>query len=47
MKRYVETQAECETDHEGDNDADIEFIRITPSHPRERLKRKVAKIKYF
>ena len=47
MKKNVETQTESETDHEGDNDADIEFIKITPSHPRERLKRKVAKIKYL
>ena len=28
------------------NESDIEFLRITPLHPRERLKRKAAKINY-
>ena len=42
MKKTVETQKECETD----SDSDIEFVRITPLHPREHLKRKAAKINY-
>ena len=42
MKKTVGTQTECETDDE----SDIEFVRITPLHPRERLKIKVAKIYY-
>ena len=42
MKNTVETQTECETDEK----SDIEFVRITPLHPRECLKRKVAKINY-
>ena len=42
MKKTVETQAECEIDGK----CDIEFARITSLHPRERLKRKVAKISY-
>ena len=42
MKKTVVTQRECETDDE----SDIEFVRITPLHPREGLKRKVAKINY-
>ena len=42
MKKSVETQTKCETD-----DKNItEFVRITPLHPREHLKRKVAKINY-
>lgn len=36
----VETQAKCETESECGNDADIEFIRKIPHHPRGRLKRK-------
>ena len=42
MKKTVVTQRERETDDE----SDIEFVRITPLHPREGLKRKVAKINY-
>ena len=42
MKNTVETQTECETDDK----SDFEFVRITPLHPRECLKRKVAKINY-
>ena len=42
MKKTVETQTECETDDK----IDIEFVRISPLHPRERLKRKVEKINY-
>ena len=42
MKKTVETQIECATDDE----KDIEFVRITSLHPREHLKRKVAKINY-
>ena len=42
IKKTVETQAECKTDDE----SDIEFVRITSLHPRERLKRKVVKINY-
>ena len=42
MKKTVVTQRECETD----NKSDIEFVRIIPLHPREGLKRKVAKINY-
>ena len=42
MKKTVETQTQCETYGE----SDIEFVRITPLHPRECLKRKVAKINY-
>ena len=46
--KTVETQTECETESESGNDADIEFIRKIPLHPRERLKRKqeAAKFKY-
>ena len=40
MKNTVETQTKCETDDK----SDIEFVRITPWHPRECLKWKVAKI---
>ena len=43
MKKIVETQRECETDDE----SDIKFVRITPLHTRERLKRKVEKINYL
>ena len=42
MKKTVETQTECETNKE----SDIAFVRITALHPRERLKRKVAKTNY-
>ena len=42
MKKTVVTQRECETD----NKSGIEFVRIIPLHPREGLKRKVAKINY-
>ena len=42
MKKTVVTQRECETD----NESGIEFVRIIPLHPREGLKRKVAKINY-
>ena len=42
IKKTVKTQTECETDDE----SDIEFIRITPLHLREHLKRKVTKINY-
>ena len=42
MKKTVETQTKCETD----NKSDTEFVRITPLHPRDCLKRKVAKINY-
>ena len=42
MKKTLGTQTECETDDE----SDIEFVKITPLHPRERLKIKVAKIYY-
>ena len=31
MKKTVETQRKCEIDNEND----IEFVRITPLHPRE------------
>ena len=40
MKKTVVTQ------RERDDESDIEFVRITPLHPREGLKRKVAKINY-
>ena len=39
MKKTVETQTQCETNDE----SDIEFVRITSLHPRERLKRKSSK----
>ena len=42
MKKTVETQTEYETD----NKSDIEFVRITPLHPRECFKRKLPKINY-
>ena len=42
MKKTVETQRKCEIDNEND----IEFVRITPLHPRECWKRKVVKINY-
>ena len=42
MKKTVETQ----TEHETDNKSDIEFVRITPLHPRECFKRKLPKINY-
>ena len=42
MKKTVETQ----TKREIDNESDIEFVRIAPLHPRERLIRKVVKINY-
>ena len=42
MKKTVETETKCETD----NKSDTEFVRITPLHPRDCLKRKVAKINY-
>ena len=43
MKKTVQAQTECETDSE----SDIEFVRITHLHPRERLKRKAEKIHNF
>ena len=42
MKETVETQTKYETD----NKSDTEFVIITPSHPRDCLKRKVLKINY-
>ena len=42
MKKTVETQTKYETD----NKSDTEFVIITPSHPRDCLKRKVLKINY-
>ena len=42
MKKTVETETKCETD----NKSGTEFVRITPLHRRDCLKRKVAKINY-
>ena len=39
MKTTVETQTQCETNDK----SDIEFVRITPLHPRECLKIKSSK----
>ena len=39
MKKTVETQTQCETYGK----SDIEFVRITPLHPRECLKIKSSK----
>ena len=40
MKKTVETQ----TEFKNDNESAIEFVRITLLHPRESLKRKVARL---
>ena len=50
VTKTIETQTECETrserDNEDDSNADIKSIKKSPLHPRDWLKQKVSKFRY-
>ena len=50
MTKTIETQTECETrselDNEDDSNADIKSIKKSPLHLRDWLKQKVSKFRY-